>query len=235
MTGKDNQVIAGRNTIIRHSGDFYVGVATRAYIGEEKKPATIDLVAADWDGNRLANKTIAVDVIRREYDNKFDETNGTWQSIPKDIPVYNTTATTDDKGEASITYTPPQAGSYKIIAKSTDNGGREVRTSVWQWVTGEEYVSWQRENNDRISLISDKSSYVPGENARILIPSPFQGEHWALISIERGGILQVQLIKITNSTQIFELPITADLTPNVYVSVVLIKGQDETNKLSDTR
>ena len=46
-----------------------------------------------------------------------------------------------------------------------------------------------------------------------------------MISIERGGILQVQLIKITNSTQIYELPITADLTP-VYVSVVLIKGQD---------
>ena len=104
---------------------------------------------------------------------------------------------------------------------------------MWQWVTGDEYVSWQRENNDRISLISDKSSYVPGETARILIPSPFQGEHWALVSIERGGILQYQLIKITSSTQIYELPITADLTPNVYVSVVLIKGQDATNTLSD--
>ncbi len=108
-----------------------------------------------------------------------------------------------------------------------------MRAAEWQWVTGAEYVSWQRENNDRISLISDKSSYVPGETARILIPSPFQGEHWALVSIERGGILQYQLIKITSSTQIYELPITSDLAPNVYVSVVLIKGQDATNKLSD--
>ena len=75
----------------------------------------------------MPGKSSAVDVIRREYENKFDEASGIWQSVPKDIPVYNTTATTNDKGEASITYTPPQAGSYKIIAKSTDNGGREVR------------------------------------------------------------------------------------------------------------
>ncbi len=190
VTGKDNQVISGRNSILRHAGDFYVGVATRDYMAEAKKPAAIDLVAVDWEGTRLPGKSINVEIIRREYENTFDETKGYWQSVPKDIPVYNTTAATNDQGEASITYTPPQAGSYKIIAKATDNGGREVRAAVWQWVTGDEYVSWQRENNDRISLISDKSSYVPGETARILIPSPFQGEHWALVSIERGGILQ---------------------------------------------
>ncbi len=236
VTGKDNQVISGRGTILRHSGDFYVGVATRDYMAEEKKLATIDLVAVDWEGTRLPGKSINVEIVRREYENKYIENEtggGYWQSVPKDIPVTSTTATTNDKGEASISYTPPQAGSYKIIARATDAGGREVRASVWQWVTGSEYVSWQRENNDRISLISDKSSYVPGETARILIPSPFQGEHWALVSIERGGILQYQLIKITSSTQIYELPITSDLTPNIYVSVVLIKGQDATNKLSD--
>jgi hypothetical protein len=233
VTGKDNQVISGRGSLLRHSGDFYVGVATREYMAEAKKAATIDLIAVDWEGDRLPGKSIGVEIIRREYENKFDEASGYWQSIPKDIPVYNTTAPTNERGEATITYTPPQAGSYKIIARATDGGGREVRASEWQWVTGDEYVSWQRENNDRISLISDKSSYVPGETARILIPSPFQGEHWALVSIERGGILQYELIKITSSTQIYELPITADLAPNVYVSVVLIKGQDATNPLSD--
>ena len=232
-TGKDNQVISGRNSITRHSGDFYVGVASREYIGEAKKPTTLDLIAVDWEGTRLPNKTIKVNVIRREYENTFDEAKGYWKSIPNDIPVTTASATTNDKGEATITYTPPQAGSYKVTASAIDGGGREVRAAEWQWVTGDEYVSWQRENNDRISLISDKSSYVPGETAQILIPSPFQGEHWALVSIERGGILQYQLIKITSSTQIYELPITSDLAPNVYVSVVLIKGQDATNKLSD--
>ena len=54
VTGTDNQVISGRGSLIRHSGDFYVGVQTRAYVGEENKSSTIDLIAVDWDGNRLA-------------------------------------------------------------------------------------------------------------------------------------------------------------------------------------
>ena len=236
VTGTDNQVISGRGSIIRHSGDFYVGVQTREYVGEENKPSTVDLIAVDWQGNRLPNKSITVDVVRREWTNKFiqNETGGGyWQSETKDVPITTLSATTNDKGEASIEFTPPQAGSYKITAKATDSGNREIRASVFEWVTGKEYVSWRRDNNDRINLISDKSAYVPGETAKILIPSPFQGEHWALITIERGGILRHELLKITSNSQVYELPITADLTPNIYFSIVLIKGQDETNKLSD--
>ena len=38
VTGKDNQVISGRGTILRHSGDFYVGVATREYMAKRRSP-----------------------------------------------------------------------------------------------------------------------------------------------------------------------------------------------------
>ena len=71
VTGTDNQVISGRGSIIRHSGDFYVGVQTRAYVGEENKPSTIDLIAVDWAGERLADKSIEVTVVRRDYVNNF--------------------------------------------------------------------------------------------------------------------------------------------------------------------
>ncbi len=236
VTGSDNQVISGRGSIVRHSGDFYVGVQAREYVGEENKPSNVDLIAVDWNGNRLANKAIEVTVVRRDYVNHFIEDavgGGYWSNDQQDTPITTLTATTDDKGEASVQFTPPQAGSYKVTAKSIDGSGREIRASIFEWVTGQEFVSWRRDNNDRISLISDKSSYAPGETAHILIPSPFQGEHWALITIERGTILSHQLIKITSNSQIFDLPITSDFAPNIYVSVVLIKGQDDTNKLSD--
>jgi uncharacterized protein YfaS (alpha-2-macroglobulin family) len=121
VTGTDNQVISGRGSIIRHSGEFYVGVQTRDYVGEENKPSTVDVIAVDWAGTRLPNKTIQVDVVRREWENKFVENEtggGSWQSEVKDTPISTTSVTTDDKGEASVTFTPPQAGTYKIIAKA---------------------------------------------------------------------------------------------------------------------
>jgi uncharacterized protein YfaS (alpha-2-macroglobulin family) len=93
-------------------------------------------------------------------------------------------------------------------------------------VYGREYVSWRRENNDRLTLIGDKNTYVPGETAEILIPSPFQGEQYAFITVERGGVLRSEVLRLTSNSTIYHLPITSDLAPNIYFSVVLVKGQN---------
>lgn len=46
-----------------------------------------------------------------------------------------------------------------------DARGRPVRSAAFLWVSGSpnEYVSWRRENNDRLELILDKQSYQPGD------------------------------------------------------------------------
>ncbi len=101
-----------------------------------------------------------------------------------------------------------------------------VRSSLFVWVAGDENISWRRENNDRITLISDKAEYTPGETAEILIPSPFRGEHEALVTIERGRIIEHQVIKMTGSSYTYQLPITNNYVPNIYVSVVLVQGRE---------
>ncbi|HEY4688728.1 MAG TPA: Ig-like domain-containing protein [Anaerolineae bacterium] len=228
-TGPDNQFIAGRSEIVRHQGDIYVGVAARDYVAIEDRPTTADLIAVDWAASRIPNRTIAASAYRREWINTFVENEvggGTWQYTTQDTLVDTKTVTTDANGEAVYTFTPGDPGSYRIVAEATDNAGRSVRSSTFVWVTGREYVSWRRENNDRISLISDKTTYVPGETAEVLIPSPFQGEQVALITIERGGVLRSEVVRLTSNSSIYRVPITPDLAPNFYVSVVLVKGQN---------
>ncbi|MFW6136353.1 MAG: alpha-2-macroglobulin family protein, partial [Chloroflexota bacterium] len=97
-------------------------------------------------------------------------------------------------------------------------------SSSWVWVSSREDVSWRRENNDRFDLISDKATYVPGETAEILIPSPFRGEQWAWITVERGNVLEQEVRRLESNSDIYRLPITAQHAPNVYVSVVIVKG-----------
>jgi len=74
-------------------------------------------------------------------------------------------------------------------------------------VTGKDYISWRRENNDRINLIANKVTYTPGETAEILIPSPYQGAHVALVTVERGGILKHDVIQMTSNSQLYRLPL----------------------------
>jgi len=239
-TGSDNQVISGRSEIIAHRADYYIGLATEKYLGEADRPLNVNLVTVDWRGDnpRLPNKALTVQIYRREWRNTYikDEFGGgRWKTEVNDILVDTQSVKTNEKGEASISFIPPQGGAYKIVA--TESEARSAlnvpRSSLFVWVTGKGYIPWRRENNDRINLISDKATYLPGETAEILIPSPYQGEHVALVTVERGGVLKHEVIRMTSNSQVYRLPLTAEYAPNVYVSVVLVKGVDATQEIAD--
>jgi hypothetical protein len=239
ITGPDNQVISGRNTVILHQGDYYIGLSPQEYVADAGQETAIDLVAVDWTANRLPDKELAVQIIRYEWVNTFVETEGGgyWQSETKKELVDELTVTTDSQGQAVARFTPPKGGSYQIVAQdaatlTTDLAANppnlptsNIRSSIFVWVAGEEDISWRRENNDRLTLISDKTEYAPGETAEILIPSPFSGDHELLLTIERGRIIQHQVIKMTGSSLVYNLPITENYAPNIYVSAVLVQGR----------
>jgi hypothetical protein len=233
--GKDGQAVSGREEVVVHRGDFYVGLASQQRVGEVDDEMTVDVVTVDWDGQRVPDQALDVEVTRREWVNTFVENErggGRWEWETEDTLVYTDTVTTDGRAEGEFTFTPEEGGSYKVSVSGRDARERLVRSSTWVWVSGAEDVSWRRENNDRFDLISDKSTYVPGETAEILIPSPFQGEQWAWITVERGDVLEQEVRRLDSNSAVYRLPITAEHAPNVYVSVVIVKGPDATNPVA---
>ncbi|MDQ2999611.1 MAG: MG2 domain-containing protein, partial [Chloroflexota bacterium] len=235
-TGRDNQVISGRHDLIVHSGQLYIGLAPRSYVGQAGEQQQVDLVTADTQGKRLPNQALDVEVFKYSWENTFiadANGGGQWQSRQVQTSVAKQAVTTDAKAEAVATWTPAEGGSYRVVAQARDGGGRTVRSSLFVWVAGTGYVSWRRENNDRFSLIADKTSYKPGETADILIPSPFTTPHWALITVERGGLLSHEVRKIDGNSSVYHLPITAAHVPNVYVTVTLFSPPDGPGKLAD--
>ncbi|MEO7910277.1 MAG: MG2 domain-containing protein, partial [Roseiflexaceae bacterium] len=235
-TGKDNQVISGRHALIVHSGQLYIGLAPRTYVGQAGEQQQVDLVTADTQGQRLPNQALDVEVFKYTWENKFiadANGGGYWDSRQVQTSVAKQTITTDTKAEAVATFTPAEGGSYRVVASAHDSGGRTVRSALFVWVAGTGYVAWRRENNDRFSLIADKTSYKPGETADILIPSPFTKPHWALITVERGGVLSHEVRKIDGNSSVFHLPITAAHVPNVYVTVTLFSPPDGPGKPAD--
>ncbi|MFQ5855363.1 MAG: Ig-like domain-containing protein, partial [Anaerolineae bacterium] len=235
VTGRDNQVISGRGSLIAHRGEWYVGLSPQQYVGDAGDDFAVDLIAVDWDGKRLPEREIAVNFYRREWKNTFvknEAGGGRWETKTEDTLVETLRVTTDELGEAVAGFVPPQGGVYKIVAEDPDPAS-DVRSSIFVWVSGREHVSWRRENHDRINLISDKTSYEPGETAEILIPSPFAGPHWALVTVERGRVIRHEVVRITSNSQVYKLPLHETDAPNIYVSVVLIKGQTEDAPLAD--
>lgn len=227
VSGADNQIIAGRSSVTVHPASYYLGIAFSDYVIKAGKAATVEVVAVDWQGGRLAGKSFDVLVYRREWKNAYDDATGRWSYTTTDELIAQLPATSDAHGDAAVPFTAPKAGAYKVVARGQDQGrdaGRAAQSSRFIWATGPEFVPWLRENNDRINLIANKVAYVAGDTAEILIPSPFEGEHYALVTVERGHILQREVIAVTSNSQLYRLPITDQHVPNVFVSVVLFKG-----------
>ena len=234
VTDVNEVSVSGRTEVIVHKGRYYVGVSPDTYIGRAGEPISAALIVVDWGSKPVRNQPVTVELVEQVWRNvreedEFGRTQWTWnlEQRPVGDPV---TVTTDGEGKAHVTLTPPRGGSYKIRASVTDPQGNIQRGSAFVWISGDEFVVWRQANNDRIDLIADKDTYQPGETAEILIASPFQGEDvQALISIERGSILRYEVITLPSNSYVYRLPISGDLAPNVYVSVVLIKGVDNTN------
>ncbi len=230
-TGPDNQSISGRSEVTLHKGGYYIGLSPTQNVASAGKETAVNLVAVDWAGQRLPNKKLDVQVIRYDWVNTFvtTEFGGSWQSQQKTEQTDRFSITTDATGEAVARFTPPVGGSYRIVAQdaaSLKADESPIRSSVFIWVTGEKEVAWRRDNNDRLTLISDKAEYAPGETAQILIPSPFSGEQTALVTVERGRIIQQQVISFNGSSYVFRLPLTEAFAPNIYISVVLVQGRN---------
>ena len=72
----------------------------------------MDVVAVDLAGKRLANQALDVEVQRFEWTNRFvadTSGGGRWESNEERIPVTQQRLTTNERGEAVLTFTPEKA------------------------------------------------------------------------------------------------------------------------------
>ena len=72
----------------------------------------------------------------------------------------------------------------------------------------------------------------PGETARIMIQSPWESAT-ALLTVEREGIRSHRRFALTSTQQTVEVPITEADIPNVYVSVLLVRGRTSNDPGAD--
>jgi len=234
VTDVNNQEVSNRTAVVVHKGLFYIGLRPQRYVSTAGEEATAEIITVNWDSEPVPG--VPLTIIFNEHRwysvrEKGEDGRFYWTSKVEDIPVYTTTVTTDAKGMATASFVPEKGGTYKVLAIGKDERGNEVRSATYLWVSSHEFVSWRMEDTDRIDLIADKKEYTPGETAKILVPSPYQGPVWALITVERGHIMYHEVRQLQTNSDIIEIPIKSDYTPNVFVSVTLIKGVDKSNPL----
>lgn len=234
VTGLNNQEVAAQVRAIVHKGDFYVGLQPVSSVGRIGEPNEVEVLVVDWQSRPVAGQAVEVVVTRQDWysvqqvDPEASRLSADeqyyWTNLVENVAVFTTTVTTAADGTAVASFTPDDGGSYKVYARTVDQNDQQLFASTFIWVTGYQYVNWGQEDHDRIELIADKPEYSTGDTANILVPHPYSGTVTALVTLERGRIHDHFVTELQTNSDQLEIPVTAEMSPNIYVSVFIVKG-----------
>jgi hypothetical protein len=132
---------------------------------------------------------------------------------------------TDERGVLRCETAPlPGGGEVELIAEAQDAAGRPARAATSVWIAREGEVWFEQDDDDRIDVLPERRRYAPGETARLQVRSPFRAAT-ALVAIEREGVLDLKVLPLRGDDPTIELTIDPAWTPNVYVSVLAVRGR----------
>ncbi|WP_245150659.1 alpha-2-macroglobulin family protein [Pollutimonas harenae] len=195
---------------------------------EAGKDTHVSVLALSLDGRPQANVPITVTAVARTtYSTRKRMVGGFYSydnhTETRDLGTLCTGRTGQD-GALACTVSLQDSGAIELIATAQDEQGRSSAAASSLWVTGAGDLWFGGENDDRIDIIPAKKEWKPGETAEFQVRMPFR-EATALVAVEREGVLATRVVRLHGSDPTIRLPIEAEWGPNVYVSVLALRGR----------
>ncbi len=210
-----------------HKGEFYLGIRPNYDKGWAAPMADFDIVSVKPDGAIRVNAPATVKFFRRTWANvKKTGTDGTtsWTYEKQDALLETKNVTTDAFGRAQASFATKDDGEYVAVAETTDSRGSRITASVSRYVYRGYGIGSMRVTDDHMMrLIQNKADYAPGDTASLVVQTPYEKTN-ALVTVERETIREYHVVEIGPTQRTVKVPITNDSVPNIFVSVLAMKG-----------
>ncbi len=241
VTDLDQKTVSAEHDFTVDSSDYYLGVHHFPEVLREGAPLPVQAVAVGRDG-QLWKEAVQMKVKITRIDWQTNRVEGAG-----DAAIYNSEPVFHVVEETTVSSLLPKKvgkkwelpdgaglptqlktgkpGQYLIELQARDAAGREALTSETYYVYGAAEMVWNYRNPFQIDLTTDKESYRPGEKAVILVKTPISGE--ALVSVERENVRRAFVTRLEGNAPSVEIPVEDADAPNVYVSVMLLRGGND--------
>lgn len=218
--------------------DRYIGIKLPASEKERNvlltdKNHPVDIVAVNSHGEQT-NKNVPVRLSVYKLEWKW-----WWSKDAYKSSGYNNRRTTtiisrqtavieNGKGRLNFNIKYPDWGRYLIRVEDTQSGHSSSRIVYVDWPGWATRVSDRSsESSSMLTITADKKKYSVGEDAHISFTA--SEDSLALITVEKNGSIITQTqIKTKRGSNVYALPINADLAPNAYVHISLIQEYKQT-------
>jgi len=226
VEGPSRRTISNRIQTLVHRGQYYIGLKPSTTFLKKGKELEVNLITVSPEGVIVPRKELRLELIRREWHSVRKKSVGgmyRWGSEKKDIEIAAQTIQTENEPQ-KVSFIPEKSGFYLLRAEGKDSLNNKIMTTTYCYVTGKDYIPWERRNDDTIELVADRKEYNPGDVAKILVKSPYEKAK-ALVTVERDLILENKILEIEGSSDEIEIPLLSDYIPNVFVSILIVQGR----------
>ncbi|SKA80236.1 Uncharacterized conserved protein YfaS, alpha-2-macroglobulin family [Prosthecobacter debontii] len=237
ITDINQQTITAATEFEVPGAAYILGLKGPQFFGTAGQEVAVDLVAIDSKGQpALGAVQVDVKVERQEYHTLKIATAG-GGSTTKDQVILREelkqslalkAASAGSPPSAMVRFTPARGGVYFITAESVDAMGKKMLSRLPVYVLGGGEFPWAMEDGVRINLQPEKKKLKPGEEAVIVVKTPIAGT--ALVSVERNSIHRQFITSISPEQPVIRVPVQDAEAPNVFVSVILVRGSDASPK-----
>ncbi|PYT29807.1 MAG: alpha-2-macroglobulin, partial [Acidobacteria bacterium] len=215
VTDQAKREIAGTGWLIATHGSFLVNIRPDRYFYEPATKATFTVEARDYD-NKPIETPAHVELLTWDWRNRSTS----------DVKASTDVKTGADGSAPAELMIPRQGGSYQVRVTARTPEGRDVEQSTYLWVSGmRESEFFYDQGRKTIQIIPDKKSYRPGDVAKLLIITGKPGTP-VLLSIEGRDLRTHQLIRSKDSTAVYEVPISLNDEPGIFVTAQFIRSGD---------
>lgn len=231
----------GEFSIDRHSVDLspfssYVGMRfpESRYFGgmlETGETHKIDVATVDEKGNPVNRQKVNVRVYNigwRWWWDHQDEDLGGYLARTSTTAVRDTNINTvNGKAVYNLRLTHNHWGRYLVVATDPVSGhacGKVVYVDAPWWSKSNKN---ENENASMLNFSTDKDKYFTGESMKVTIPSAAGNK--LLLCVETGSkVIQRQWVETMAGETKIEIPLTKEMSPNVFVHVTLMQPHART-------
>mgnify|MGYP000212236787 CR=1 FL=1 len=188
---------------------------------------TFDIATVTAEGKPVQRKNLEVKVYKVEWrwwwNSSYDNLSS-YISSSYHRPVQQFLVNTDASGKANFKLKIPEndRGRYLIRVVDPVSGHATGRTAYFYRNWWSNSASTDKESAKMLVFSTDKEKYNVGETARLTFPSGSEGR--ALVSIENGTeVVSHQWVKTKPGETTVKIPVTAEMTPNVFINISLLQ------------
>ncbi|HMJ24321.1 MAG TPA: hypothetical protein VK475_00755, partial [Pyrinomonadaceae bacterium] len=150
--------------------------------------------------------------------------------------ILTQTVKTDTEGSVQLNFIPERDGYYRIAWESSQGTGKRGRflplitaeTTVFVATNATTELGYRPGG---VEIVVDKDTFRAGQTAPVMISVP-TNDRYVLFSVEGQDLYSYQLVHVTGTAKLIELPIEEKHVPNIFLSAAMVS---ETQLFVDTK